>query len=279
MRGAHAMRYVSSPLPFLLRAAGDHTRKVKITASAVGGIMKFAVKTLTCIGCKVVLGKNGAWSWASLISLAIAPAACRACFRGLAASDAASLFGCACVCAPAQRRPCAGTARRTSATSTWPRSCLFSALLCGDPYERALRAAVPLPVPPVSASVAGIPGALSQIAAVLTRSLSADVMCRWRRCGRTSRCTRGRGRSASAARARSTSTCSAAGQRSHLSAHPCCAVALVLVVLGCVASTEPLILHRLPPLLCSRDCPIFYRRKKVQKDLKEAQTALDSFSF
>jgi DNA polymerase delta subunit 1 len=33
-------------------------------------------------------------------------------------------------------------------------------------------------------------------------------------------------------------------------------------------------------VLCtSRDCPIFYRRKKVQKDLKEAQTGLDRFAF
>ena len=33
-------------------------------------------------------------------------------------------------------------------------------------------------------------------------------------------------------------------------------------------------------VLCSnRDCPIFYRRKKVQKDLKEAQGILDMFSI
>jgi DNA polymerase delta subunit 1 len=33
-------------------------------------------------------------------------------------------------------------------------------------------------------------------------------------------------------------------------------------------------------VLCtSRDCPIFYRRKKVQKDLKEAQSGLDRFAF
>jgi len=31
--------------------------------------------------------------------------------------------------------------------------------------------------------------------------------------------------------------------------------------------------------LHSKDCPIFYRRKKVQKDLKEAQSKLDRFSF
>ena len=33
-------------------------------------------------------------------------------------------------------------------------------------------------------------------------------------------------------------------------------------------------------VLCtSKDCPIFYRRTKVQKDLNEAQKALDDFSF
>lgn len=33
-------------------------------------------------------------------------------------------------------------------------------------------------------------------------------------------------------------------------------------------------------ILCSnRDCPIFYKRKKVQKDLRDAQDALDRFNF
>lgn len=33
-------------------------------------------------------------------------------------------------------------------------------------------------------------------------------------------------------------------------------------------------------VLCtSADCPIYYRRMKVQKDLNEAQTALDKFQF
>ncbi len=33
-------------------------------------------------------------------------------------------------------------------------------------------------------------------------------------------------------------------------------------------------------VLCSnRDCPIFYKRKKVQKDLKEAQEVLDRFKW
>lgn len=33
-------------------------------------------------------------------------------------------------------------------------------------------------------------------------------------------------------------------------------------------------------VLCtSRDCPIFYRRKKVQKDLVEAQVTLERFEW
>jgi DNA polymerase delta subunit 1 len=33
-------------------------------------------------------------------------------------------------------------------------------------------------------------------------------------------------------------------------------------------------------VLCtSRDCPIFYRRKKVQKDLLEAETTLKRFDW
>jgi DNA polymerase delta subunit 1 len=33
-------------------------------------------------------------------------------------------------------------------------------------------------------------------------------------------------------------------------------------------------------ILCTnRDCPIFYKRKKVQKDLKDAHDALSRFDF
>ncbi|KAJ3090892.1 DNA-directed DNA polymerase delta [Quaeritorhiza haematococci] len=35
--------------------SGDHTRTIQITAPTVGGLMKFAVKTATCLGCKVPL--------------------------------------------------------------------------------------------------------------------------------------------------------------------------------------------------------------------------------
>lgn len=30
---------------------------------------------------------------------------------------------------------------------------------------------------------------------------------------------------------------------------------------------------------CSRDCPIFYRRKKAQKDLAEAEVQLERWDF
>ncbi|GAA5952659.1 hypothetical protein JCM10213_005216 [Rhodosporidiobolus nylandii] len=38
--------------------AGDHTRTVSIVAPTVGGLMKFAVKTVTCLGCKTPLKKD-----------------------------------------------------------------------------------------------------------------------------------------------------------------------------------------------------------------------------
>ncbi|CEQ42183.1 SPOSA6832_03981 [Sporobolomyces salmonicolor] len=38
--------------------AGDHTRTVSIVAPTVGGLMKFAVKTVTCLGCKTPLKPN-----------------------------------------------------------------------------------------------------------------------------------------------------------------------------------------------------------------------------
>jgi len=43
--------------------SGDHTRTIQIATPTVGGLMKFAVKTVTCLGCKTPLrGKesNGA---------------------------------------------------------------------------------------------------------------------------------------------------------------------------------------------------------------------------
>ncbi|RIA89336.1 DNA polymerase family B-domain-containing protein [Glomus cerebriforme] len=38
--------------------AGDHTRVVQIATPTIGGLMKFAVKTATCLGCKTPLSKN-----------------------------------------------------------------------------------------------------------------------------------------------------------------------------------------------------------------------------
>lgn len=41
--------------------AGEHTRSIQIATPTVGGLMKFAVKTATCLGCRTPLkGKKGA---------------------------------------------------------------------------------------------------------------------------------------------------------------------------------------------------------------------------
>jgi DNA polymerase delta subunit 1 len=41
-----------------LTVAGDHTRAVRVATPTVGGLMKFAVKTVTCLGCKTPLRAN-----------------------------------------------------------------------------------------------------------------------------------------------------------------------------------------------------------------------------
>lgn len=38
--------------------SGDHTRTIQIATPTVGGLMKFAVKTATCMGCKTPLRAN-----------------------------------------------------------------------------------------------------------------------------------------------------------------------------------------------------------------------------
>lgn len=38
--------------------SGDHTRTIQIATPTVGGLMKFAVKTVTCLGCKTALKTN-----------------------------------------------------------------------------------------------------------------------------------------------------------------------------------------------------------------------------
>lgn len=38
---------------------GDHTRTVNIATPTIGGLMKFAVVTATCLGCKSPLPKGG----------------------------------------------------------------------------------------------------------------------------------------------------------------------------------------------------------------------------
>jgi len=39
--------------------AGDHTRVIQVATPTVGGLMKFAVKTATCLGCRTPLSKHG----------------------------------------------------------------------------------------------------------------------------------------------------------------------------------------------------------------------------
>ncbi len=38
--------------------SGDHTRTIQIATPTVGGLMKYAVKTVTCLGCKTPLRPN-----------------------------------------------------------------------------------------------------------------------------------------------------------------------------------------------------------------------------
>ena len=38
--------------------SGDHTRSIQIATPTIGGLMKFAVKTVTCLGCKTPLKAN-----------------------------------------------------------------------------------------------------------------------------------------------------------------------------------------------------------------------------
>ncbi|CAG8652886.1 1903_t:CDS:10, partial [Paraglomus brasilianum] len=39
--------------------AGDHTRVIQVATPTVGGLMKFTVKTATCLGCRTPLSKHG----------------------------------------------------------------------------------------------------------------------------------------------------------------------------------------------------------------------------
>lgn len=43
------------PISFSSSVSGDHTRTIQIATPTVGGLMKFAVKTITCLGCKTPL--------------------------------------------------------------------------------------------------------------------------------------------------------------------------------------------------------------------------------
>lgn len=55
-----ALRGSDCPLSILTHSSvsGDHTRTIQIATPTVGGLMKFAVKTVTCLGCKTALRPN-----------------------------------------------------------------------------------------------------------------------------------------------------------------------------------------------------------------------------
>lgn len=49
---------VSTVLRVPITVSGEHTRTIQIATPTVGGLMKFAVKTVTCLGCKTPLRAN-----------------------------------------------------------------------------------------------------------------------------------------------------------------------------------------------------------------------------
>ncbi len=53
---------LSTVLSFVIIVSGEHTRTIQIATPTVGGLMKFAVKTVTCLGCKTPLRANNSVS-------------------------------------------------------------------------------------------------------------------------------------------------------------------------------------------------------------------------
>jgi DNA polymerase delta subunit 1 len=49
----HQVGFMITLLRLIAFSAGDHTRTVSVAAPKTGGLMKFAVKRATCLGCKV----------------------------------------------------------------------------------------------------------------------------------------------------------------------------------------------------------------------------------
>ncbi len=52
------IQYTAYTPSFEHSVAGDHTRTIQIATPTIGGLMKFAVKTLVCLGCKTPLRTN-----------------------------------------------------------------------------------------------------------------------------------------------------------------------------------------------------------------------------
>jgi hypothetical protein len=55
---------------FVVIVSGEHTRTIQIATPTVGGLMKFAVKTVTCLGCKTPLRANNSVSSTTRIACA-----------------------------------------------------------------------------------------------------------------------------------------------------------------------------------------------------------------
>lgn len=49
--------------------SGDHTRTIQIATPTVGGLMKYAVKTVTCLGCKTPLRPNNSVKSKCMLSM------------------------------------------------------------------------------------------------------------------------------------------------------------------------------------------------------------------
>jgi hypothetical protein len=52
----------------MFAVSGSHTRTIQIATPTIGGLMKFAVKTVTCLGCKTALKASNSTSTSPLLT-------------------------------------------------------------------------------------------------------------------------------------------------------------------------------------------------------------------
>ena len=64
--------------------SGDHTRSIQIATPTVGGLMKFAVKTVTCLGCKTPLKANNSVKSMCCVSYCAYSGALTMCYEQMA---------------------------------------------------------------------------------------------------------------------------------------------------------------------------------------------------